>query len=104
MASIRWTLGARDDLREIVDYISQDSTTYAAATAGRIVAAVARLRRHPRLGRVVPEYRDETIRELIVGTYRVVYRLREQRIGIVAVAHGSRDLLMRLTDKPWDFG
>lgn len=104
MASVRWTVGAREDLREIVEYISRDSTTYAAATAGRIVAAVERLRRHPKLGRIVPEYEDETIRELIVGSYRVVYRFRGQRIGIIAVVHGSRDLLRRLTDEPWDFG
>lgn len=103
MASIRWTLGARADLREIVEYIGQDSLAYAAAMAGRIVAAVERLRHHPKLGRVVPEYHDETIREVIVGSYRIVYRLRAQRIGIVAVAHGSRDLLKRLTREPWDF-
>ena len=71
---------------------------------GRIVAAVERLSRHPKLGRVVPEYEDETIRELIVGNYRVVYRLRGQRIGIIAVVHASRDLLRRLTGDPWDFG
>ncbi len=104
MASIRWTVGAREDLREIVEYVSQGSTTYAGAIAGRIVAAVERLRRHPQMGRIVPEYEDATIRELIVGSYRVVYRLRRQRIGIIAVVHGSRDLFRRLTDEPWDFG
>jgi len=104
VASIHWTVGAGEDLREIVEYISQDSATYAATTVGRIVAAVERLQRHPKLGRVVPEYGDKTIRELIVGGYRVVYRLRRQRIGIIAVVHGSRDLLRRLTDEPWDFG
>ena len=102
MASIRWTVGAKGDLREIVEYIGQDSPTYAAAMAGRILAAVQRLRQYPNLGRVVPEYDDETIREVIVGSYRIVYRLRRQRIGIIAVIHGSRDLLRRLTDEPWD--
>ena|SRR3990170_7295858 len=104
MASIHWTVGARDDLREIVEYISRDSLTYAASVVGRVIAAVDRLERHPKLGRVVPEYEDETIRELIVGNYRVVYRLRRQRIGILAVVHGSRDLLRRPAGEPWDFG
>ncbi len=104
MASVHWTVGAREDLRAIVEYIGQDSPTYAAATAGRITAAVERLERHPRLGRVVPEYEDETIRELIVGNYRIVYRLRRQRVGIVAVVYGSRDLLRRLGREPWDLG
>ncbi|MBI2001749.1 MAG: type II toxin-antitoxin system RelE/ParE family toxin [candidate division NC10 bacterium] len=43
MASVRWTLGSQEDLREIVEYISQDSTAHAAAMGGRIVAAVERL-------------------------------------------------------------
>jgi toxin ParE1/3/4 len=76
VASIIWTVGAQEDLRGIVGYIGRDSTAYAAQVAGHIVSAVERLRRHPKLGRVVPEYEDETIRELIVGNYRVVYRLR----------------------------
>ena len=104
MAAVRWTVGARQDLREIVEYISQDSTAYAAAMAGRLVAAAERLGRHPRLGRVVPEYDDETIRELIVGSYRLVYRVRGTRVGIVAVVRASRDLLHKLTGQPWDFG
>jgi addiction module RelE/StbE family toxin len=103
VATVRWTLGAREDLREIIEYISQDSTAYAAAMAGRLVAAVERLERHPQLGRVVPEYEDETIRELIVGSYRLVYRVRGRRIGIVAVVHASRDLLRKMAGEPWDF-
>ena len=104
MASVRWTVGAREDLRAIFEYISRDSPTYAAAVAGRVVAAVGRLRSHPKLGRVVPEYENETIRELVVASYRVVYRVRGQRVGIVAVVHGSRDLLRRLADEPWNLG
>ena len=104
MASVRWTVGAREDLRAIVTYVSQDSPTYAAATGGRIVAAVERLRRYPRLGRVVPEYEDQRIRELVVGSYRIVYHVQRQQVGILAVVRGSRDLLRRLGREPWDFG
>lgn len=68
------------------------------------MATVDKLRQHPKLGRVVPEYENETIRELIVGNYRVVYRVRRQQVGIVAVVYGSRDLIGRLSDEPWDFG
>lgn len=103
MATLRWTVGAQKDLREIVARISGDSPVYTVAMAERIVSAVERVKHLPKLGRVVPEYDDETIREVIVGNYRVVYRLRGQRIGIVAVVHGSRDLLAKLTGKQWDF-
>lgn len=102
MASIRWTVGARRDLEEIVRFIALDSPTYAAATAERIVDAVVRLRRHPRLGRAVPEYDDPEIRELLVGNYRVVYKVQETRVGILAIVHGNRELLRRTSRERWD--
>ncbi len=104
MASVLWTLGARDDLRDIIEFIARDSPTYAASTAERVLEAVDRLRKYPKMGRVVPEYVDESIRELIVGNHRIVYRIRRQRVGIVAVVHGSRNLLRRVSKEPWDFG
>jgi toxin ParE1/3/4 len=104
VASVRWTVGARADLGAIVAYVSHDSPTYAAALAERIGVAVERLRRYPRLGRIVPEYDDEAIRELIVGNYRVVYRVQQQKVGIVAVVHGSRDILRRGLPEVWDLG
>ncbi len=102
MATICWTVGARADLREVVEYIARDSLVYAAATAGRIEQAVERLGRLPRLGRIVPEYEDESLREIVVGNYRVVYRLQAGVVGIVAVVHASRDLLRRRGLDPWD--
>ena len=56
------------------------------------------------MGRIVPEYEDESIREVIVGNYRVVCRLRGERVGIATVVHGARGLLGRLGDEPWDLG
>ena len=44
----------------------------------------------PRLGPVVPEYEDETLRELFVDPYRIVYRLLDDQVDIVAVVHGAR--------------
>lgn len=104
MASILWTVGARNDLRDVLNYIAADSPTYAALTADRILDGVERLRRYPKLGRVVPELEREAIREIIVGNYRVVYHLRRQRISVLAIVHGSRDLLRKTPRQPWDFG
>lgn len=103
MASVRWTVGARKDLREVVEYIGQDSVVYAADTIERIFIAIEKLRTFPNLGRVVLEYDDDTIRELIVGSYRVVYRLRQKRVNILAIVHSSRDLLRQLGAEPWHF-
>jgi toxin ParE1/3/4 len=60
----------------------------------RLRREAARLEQFPRLGRVVPEYDDSTIRELIVAPYRLLYRHNERRdrVQVIAVIHGSRQL------------
>jgi plasmid stabilization system protein ParE len=103
MASVRWTVGAREDLQGIVTFIGRHSEIYSAALATRIVLAVDRLEAYPMLGRMVPEYNQENLREIIVGNYRVVYKFDGPDIGIVAVSHGSRNLVRRLGAEPWDF-
>lgn len=103
MASVRWTIGAREDLRGIVTFVSRYSEMYSAALATRIVLAVDRLEAYPMLGRIVPEYDQENLREIIVGNYRVVYQFDGTDIGIVAVSHGSRNIVRRLGTEPWDF-
>jgi addiction module RelE/StbE family toxin len=70
-----WTGPARDDLREIRAYITQDSARYARVVVERLVAAVRRLREYPLSGRVVPELARPTFREVIEGAYRIVYRV-----------------------------
>ena len=102
MAKIHWTVGARRDLHEIINYIADDSPAYAINFAERIILAVDRLETFPKLGRIVPEYQDTNVRELIVGNYRVVYRIQGDHIGIAAIAHASRDLLRNLPSAPWD--
>ncbi len=104
MARIRWTVGAQADLQEIVEYIAADSPVYAAVFAAKALGSVGKLQRFPKRGRVVPEFEDVSLREILVGNYRIVYRLRSGRIGVVAVAHGSRDLLRHVGNEPWDFG
>src|SRR2546425_6354198 len=67
---------------------------YADLVVERIVAAVARLESHPLSGRVVPEVGDQSLREIIQGSYRIVYRVNRDVVEIVTVFHGAR--LLRL--------
>lgn len=90
MTRVVWTRPARDDLREIRVYIAQDSQRYARVVVERLAAAVRRLRDYPLSGRVVPELARPTIREVIEGAYRIVYRVTPDAVQILAVVHGAR--------------
>jgi len=87
---IVWAPQALDDVLAIRDYLSRGSVEYANLTTELIVAAVSRLERHPRSGRVVPEVGERSLREVIVRDYRVVYRLRRDVAEILTVFHGAR--------------
>jgi len=39
---------------------------------------------------LVPEYANKNLREKIYGNYRIIYRLKEDSVEIVAIFHGSR--------------
>ena len=91
MKAIVWSLQAQDDLAAIHSYIARDSEHFAQLTVERIVTAPDRLLRWPRSGRIVPEVGDESLREVLVGPYRVVYRLHPDHVGIVTVFHGARE-------------
>ena len=90
MTRVVWTRPARDDLRQIRAYIAQDSERYARVVIEHLVAAVRRLRDYPLSGRVVPELARPTIREVIEGAYRIVYRVTPDAVQILAVVHGAR--------------
>ncbi|THJ19190.1 MAG: type II toxin-antitoxin system RelE/ParE family toxin [Nitrospira sp. CG24B] len=67
------------------DYIARDSAEYADAIVERLILSVDRLVSFPESGRLVPEAFDPKIRELLVQSYRVIYRLK--RCGAVLSNH-----------------
>lgn len=67
----------------------------------RIIAAAESLVDHPRLGRVVPEANEENIRELLYYNYRIIYRVASDRIELLSVVHGARNLLAG-GPAPWE--
>ena len=90
MAAVRWTQRARDDLRDIHDFIARDSPRAAEALVERLLTATERLAAFPESGRVVPEFPALGYREIIVSSYRVLYRLADSTVWITAVVHGRR--------------
>jgi toxin ParE1/3/4 len=97
MVRINWTNQARDDLKNIFDFISQDSFGYAKIIIIHLRSSTKKLKDHPKIGWIVPEFGSEQIREIIVGNYRVVYRVvSENRLDILTVHHSARDLQKRI--------
>ncbi len=98
--NVIWSNIASDDLASLVDYISRDSAFYAQTFAEKVVLATRRLKDFPESGRMIPEVEDKSLREIIVQGYRVMYRLESNRVLILAVMHGSRNI-SNLDRQPW---
>ena len=100
MVQVNWTKLAISDLQEIHDYIARDSKTYAKLQIVRIRSQTRILKSQPEAGRVVPEIDQEDIRELIQGSYRIIYKIvSKERIDIITIHHSSRDLQSRNIEK-----
>ena len=89
---VEWSEPARDDLRAIYEYIALDSTFYARNTVRNIVERAARVSDTPEIGRVVPELGEENIREVFIFSYRIIYQIFPEKVTVLAVVHGYRDL------------
>ncbi len=77
-------------MEAIASHIASDSTFYANAVVRRIVTLAKSLADFPLAGRKVPEFDDETIRELLAHSYRIIYLVEQRLITIAAVIHGKR--------------
>ena len=87
-----WSPLSRDDLRDIVRFISHDSPERAQAFALRLIAYVDMLQDQPEIGRIVSEHRTQNLREIIFRPYRIVYRVNHEQkvVDISRVWHGAR--------------
>jgi len=103
MTSVNWTLKAQTALDGIYNYIHQDAPLYADRFVQQIIDSADRLEAFPLSGRTVPEAGREDIREIIFQSYRIIYWVISlERIDILAVLHGSRDL-SNPNQQPWNF-
>lgn len=91
MRAVLWTGRARADLAGIRDFIAQDSPHYADVVVGRLLHAAERLAWFPESGREVPEFPASGTREIIHGSYRIVYRLvGAGEVHVLTVHHSAR--------------
>jgi toxin ParE1/3/4 len=96
---IIWSDPAVDDLEAAVTFIAKDSDAYARSLAQLAVDAAESLRKFPNRGHRLPDPKLARFRELIIGSYRLVYLVERKRVLIVAVLHGHRALRRALKDR-----
>lgn len=89
---IVWSKPALQDLHDLVRYIAADDSTTAMRFGERIITKVEGLASFPRIGRIVPELRDDLIREVILTPYRVIYEVSDAdaTLSILRIWHGAR--------------
>ena len=90
---VYWTDTAEGHLDAIYDYIAQDSPEYAKRVVDRLTRRSHQIAEFPLSGRRVPEYDIDQIREIIEGSYRIIYYINPDQIDVLAVIHGSMNIL-----------
>ncbi len=84
---VRWTDSAKLRLRLIHDHIAKDSPLVAPQVIARIVWRSIQIGEVPYAGREVPEFHRQDVREILERPYRILYRIRNDRIDVITVMH-----------------
>ncbi len=89
---IIWSPRSKAQLTDIAEYIALDKPSAAYRWLENIFKEVEKLEVFPKSGGKVPEFNQEDIREIILGNYRIIYKIKENEIIIASVRHGQQIL------------
>jgi addiction module RelE/StbE family toxin len=87
-----WSPETYEDLKGIFDFIARDSPSIAISFTERILAAIDRLIDFPLIGPRIREWKRSPYRHVIVYPCRIIYRVEEDSVILIAIVHGARDL------------
>lgn len=93
--AVIWSQFAQDDLQSIIEFIEIDNKQNAFRIFEIIKKNCIKIEQHPNVGRILPELKDiniETYRELVIQNWRVIYRVSDKEIFILAVIDSRRDI------------
>ena len=88
--NIVWSPLTVDRASEIAGYIAQDKPSAAEKWVKTVFSKVEQLKSFPEIGRIVPEIRNNQLRELIYGNYSIIYRIEAEQISILTIRHGKQ--------------
>ena len=92
MEEVIWSPSAKRDLHAIHDHIAEDSVFYARRFVERIVDQTATLTTQPMKGHVGREFKDLSIREILIDDYRIIHRITSGEVQIIRIFHAKRML------------
>ncbi|MDF5735043.1 MULTISPECIES: type II toxin-antitoxin system RelE/ParE family toxin [unclassified Nostoc] len=87
-----WTETAVNHLSSIYTYIFQNSPHYPQRLVERLTQRSEQIAQFPLSGRIIPEFETKQIREVIEGSYRIIYYIKSDQIDVLAVLHGSQQI------------
>lgn len=90
---VRFSPSARTSIRDASEFLERVSPDAARRLKRRIINRARQLAEFPESGRVVLEYGSKVVRELVEGPYRIWYSVRDDEVEILAIIHGSRQIL-----------
>jgi plasmid stabilization system protein ParE len=82
---------AINDIDKITGFIAKDSEHYAKIQVQRFFNVAKALERQPKSGKIVPEKQDPPIREILIGNYRIIYKMASlTKVDVITVHHSKR--------------
>ncbi|MBA3029060.1 MAG: type II toxin-antitoxin system RelE/ParE family toxin [Desulfobacteraceae bacterium] len=99
---VAWAAVAKNDLKQIIEYIAQDSPDNASQILNKIKQKASDLYAMPDRGKIVPELKDQgihTYRELIVAPWRIIYRISDTTVYVLSVIDSRRNVEDILLDR-----
>ena len=86
---------AQDDLREIVSFIARNNSSRARTFGNELIDQALSLASLPERGRVVPEIAESSVREMVHGSYRIIYEIHDKKLLVLVVTVGHRKEIYR---------
>ena len=97
-----WTRSAVSDLESIIEYIAKDSPSAAKILFRKLKKQTETLSYSPQRSRYLPELQEQGIfiyRELIISPWRVMYRVHERNVYVMAMIDSRKNVEDILLEK-----
>lgn len=96
ISRVTWSPKAVLHFSNWIQFIAKDSLAAAERERKGLLKAVLQLKNFPQSGRIVPEFNTPSLREIIRGPIRIIFRLKGNEIHLLAFHHSRRELDMGL--------